>query len=218
MNIIFFVLLCVFLIVEGASETKNSLRSRSVRDEIKLSPRSNVFESDKFIYENVKTTVPSSSIEVITIGPSKLSLLGGVPRAQFNSDWGVSIPIIVIGSFWGNDGALAQILKAFSVYSIYFCVPRFFGYRLILLDGPVRFEKLNFYPTDKFISFKRWAMTPIFWVCQILALTSNETYDMLMNDYGFPSHTTLTIIGIVSCFFTLGVFEFIENFVSHLFA
>lgn len=208
---LFFVLLCVFLAVEGASKSKNSFKSRSKRDKTVLSPAS--FESERFTYSYEKVESPNSE-EGIT-GQLKTYMTIGIPRAQFMSFFGVSIPIILVGSYWDNDDAISQIVKALSVYSIYLCVLRFFGFQLILLDGSVRFKKLNFHPTDKFVTFKRWAMTPIFWICQILVSTSKDTYNMLMNDYGFPSYNTFLIIGIFSGFFTLGVFELIENFTYH---
>lgn len=212
---------CGFLVVEAAASRSSkksfAFKVRSMHRNTESPPRFELtgYESDRFNYSSScsgkKMEAPSSL--KMAAASHKIFIFGSVPFPQFFSCWGVSLPIALIVMLWGNDGTIPQITCAFSVYSIYFFLPRFFGYRL---DGPFRFEKMVFLPAEGSVSLERWAITPIFWFCQVIVLLPKETYAMLMNEYGFPDFRVFAVLTAVSFFLTMGVFDLFDDYFSRL--
>lgn len=223
-SLCFWVWFCGFLVVEAAASRSSkksfAFKVRSMHHKTESPPRFELagYESDRFNYSSSRSCSCEkmegpSSLEVAAPASQRIFIFGSVPFPQFFSCWGVSLPITIIVMLWDKDGTIPQIACAFSVYSIYYFLPRFFGYRL---DGPFRFEKMVFLPAEGAVSLERWAITPIFWFCQVIVLLPKGTYAMLMVEHGFPDFGVFAVLTVVSCFFTMGLFDLFDDYFRRL--
>ena len=208
-------LLAVQVQVQGSSEMMDTFKRCVVNNQKELRVKCFIENTDIF---DKSTPVPILKRDEVT------NLFPKIPADQFNSFWGVSFSLIALGWYWSKDGVFPQLLKALGVYAIILFLPRYFGYKFLLgfsfkcsTKLIVAFKKIDYSRCQKFVSFRRWAITPFFWLCQIFTLTPKDTYMIFVDKYGLPPPNVMLAATIMSLLFVIGIFDKYQSFLQYIF-
>lgn len=204
----FFILVISILAVYEASA---SLHKRKT-------PKSN-YLSQKWETSQKYSSETVSSDVVTVSGLKRISV------RQFTYSWGVTFPILYIVANINGSGVVTEILLAANAYSVFLCLPGFYGYFPSFdrnhLPSDISFKLFPFvklkqisFPEEKYtIPYDRWAMIPSVWACEILMLLSWQMPAM-EDETGLLYYSELALFFTFFCssFHVFGVFQFINRF------
>lgn len=140
---------------------------------------------------------------------------GNVPRYQYEVSWGIHFPLFFLLNLYKYESSISQILCAFCVYSIFLCVPIYFGY----WPG-LQLRRINLDHKNNFISRQRWLTGPFFWLSEIIFLLPAEVYAHLQLEFNFPNRFDVGLIFVILGIKFFGIFDrfdsMLNNFAGHL--
>ena len=149
---------------------------------------------------------------------------GKIPRYQLEASWGIHFPLFFLVVNMNRDNILAKFSDFFCYYSLFVCIPMYFGYwpsfkiSYKSIDSyfpSIELKKMNYDPKDDFITRQRWLAGPLFWLSEILILLPTEIYTHLRSEYcKFFEREFVAIMFFVFAFEFFGIYEMIEILIS----
>lgn len=148
-----------------------------------------------------------------------------IPIKQFTYSWGVSFPIWIIFTAMERSGIVAEFVLAVNAYSIFVCLPGFYGYFpsfdpnsqpadiSFKLVPFLKLRKLTFPESKYTVSSSRSNMIQLIWIFEILIFIAFPMPQVHMQETLGPFYCwdIVYFTGFFMSFMVFGAFDYFEQ-------